>query len=48
MKRGACAPLFVLHILHKKSFGFSLGFRQLHTTTTQLNNTHCLIKEMDL
>lgn len=34
MKRGACAPLFIFYILQKKSFGFSLGFKQLHNNTT--------------
>jgi hypothetical protein len=46
MRRGARAPLFVFTQLHIKSFGFSLGTKQLHTTTTQ--QTHCLIKEFEL
>jgi len=31
MKRGACAPLFVFLHIALKSFGFSLGAKQLHT-----------------
>jgi hypothetical protein len=39
MKRGACAPLFVLYVLYtgRKKFGFSLGLQQLHTQQLQHN-----------
>jgi hypothetical protein len=44
MRRGARAPLFVF-IHCRKSFGFSLGNTQQQQ---QHNNTHCLIKEINL
>jgi polyribonucleotide nucleotidyltransferase len=46
MKRGARAPLFVFTYRQKK-FGFSLGSKQLHTTTTTQLRIHCLIKELE-
>jgi len=38
MKRGACAPLFVFLHIALKSFGFSLGAKQLHTHNNTTNN----------
>jgi len=44
MKRGARAPLFVFLYIALKSFGFSLGAKQLHNNNT--TTTHCLIKRI--